>query len=288
MMRRKDFLFKAVMTLVMGFALVNCQTAKVAQENPDAYELPAPVDVTKEPVIEDKPVEKKAYQKVEAPESKGVLSEAIRSGSDEQIYKAATGLLSQNPKDFKAINALGVYHYKKGHFIAALYFFNKALGLSPKQSEIYSNIGVIHIAMDEKHDAIQAFRKAIELNPNDGVAAANIGSIYAAEEDYSKALVALEIAYRRGNKDPKILNNYAIALTANGKNDKAKSIYEEALAVQSTNKDLMLNYAILLVDQLGKNQEGLEVINRLKFLGPTQEARNRINILENKAKMGVK
>jgi hypothetical protein len=39
---------------------------------------------------------------------------------------------------------------------------------------------------------------------------------------------------------------------------------------------------------MGKYQEGLDVINRLKFVGGPADTRNRIITLENKAKAGLK
>ena len=45
---------------------------------------------------------------------------------------------------------------------------------------------------------------------------------------------------------------------------------------------------LLKTQHLNKNQEGLDVLNRLKFVGTSPEMRNRINALENKAKAGVK
>lgn len=216
------------------------------------------------------------------------LDNAIRAKNNEAIHRAAISVLSQNPNDVKALNALGLYHYELKHYPAALMMFGRALKVNPNVSELHNNLGLVYMAQGEKRDAIKAFRRAIELNSRDANAAANIGAIYISEKDYTKALVALEIAYKKNNKDVRVLNNYGIALTAAGKYNEAKDAYKDAMKLQSSNKEVMLNYAILLIDHLKQGSEGLEVINKLRFLGPSPEARNRINGLENKAKSGLK
>ena len=57
---------------------------------------------------------------------------------------------------------------------------------------------------------------------------------------------------------------------------------------QNNNREILLNYAILLIDHLNKFKEGVDVLSRLKFVGPPSESRNRIIALENKAKAGLK
>jgi Flp pilus assembly protein TadD len=217
-----------------------------------------------------------------------VLIDAVKSGQDDSIAKAAEMVLSKNPNDAKALNALGLYHYKKGHYPAAIMMLEKALKAEPNLSEAHNNLGLTYLAQKENRDAIKEFRKAIEVNPNDGIAAANLGSIYIEHKDYNKALVAMEIAYKKNSKDPKILNNYGIALAAAGKYNEARDMYKQALSANSGNKDVMLNYAILLIENLNKKDEGLDLLGKIRFLGPSPEARNRINVLENKAKAGLK
>ena len=44
---------------------------------------------------------------------------------------------------------------------------------------------------------------------------------------------------------------------------------------------------ILLIDHMNKSADGLDLLDKLKFLGPSAEARNIINGLENRAKAGL-
>lgn len=215
------------------------------------------------------------------------LDEGIKEQNDEKIYQSATQVLAQSSNDLKALNALAMYHYKRGRFDLCRYLLNKGISASPKTAELYSNLGVVQLAQGEQREAVQSFRKALEINSRDSVAAANLGAIYTREKDFGKAIIVLEIAYGSGIRDVRVLNNYAIALTAQKKYEKAEEIYKVLLKENSTNREYLFNYAILLVDEMGKFQEGLDIINRLKFVGGPADSRNRIIALENKAKAGL-
>lgn len=216
------------------------------------------------------------------------LTEAIRSQNDDSISQATTEILTQNPKDLRALNALAMVYYKRGRYEAAEYLINKAMTIDNNRAELYSNLGLVRMAQGEKREAIKAFRKGLELNNDDAVIGANLGSIYVKEKDYSKAELALEIPIRKGSKDLKTLNNYAIALTGVGKHDKALAIYEKLMKDNPGKSDIMLNYSILLIEHKQKYREGIDILNRLKFVGAPSESRNLIKDLESKAKAGLK
>lgn len=216
------------------------------------------------------------------------LTEAVRMQNDEGIAQATTEILTQNPKDLRALNALAMVYYKRGRFEAAEYLLNKAMAINSDRAELYSNLGLIRMAQGEKREAIKAFRKGLEINNQDAVIGANLGSIYVADKDYSKAELALEIPVRKGTKDIKTLNNYAIALTGTGKHDKALGIYEKLMKDNPGQRDIMLNYSILLIEHKQKYREGIDMLNRLKFVGAPSDARNLIKDLESKAKAGLK
>ena len=284
--------------LFLALVLIGCSSGPKVEARPKSEtsaefaDLSAPSANEPAPeALAEKPAEQAPSEKVTVPSSNQEdqgLAEAIRSNNEEAIYRSAIQILSKNPSDIKALNALGLYHYRKSHWAAAQLMFGRALKVAPNLSDLHNNMALVMLAQKEKRDAIKEFRRAIELNPNDANAAANIGSIYVEEQDYTKALVALEIAYRKNARDQRVLNNYAIAMTATGKYPEAKGVYKQALKLNENNKDVMLNYAGLFIEQLNQNQEGLDLLSKVKFLGPSPEARNKINVLENKAKAGLK
>ena len=243
---------------------------------------------------EQKPVEKvieksevKSAPQPSAASLYSTLNEAIKVQNDDGIQKASSEILTQNSKDVRGLNALALFHYKKGHFEAAQFLLNKAIAANPKLSELYGNLALVQLAKNDRRDAIKTFRKALELNPQDAIAGANLGALYVQDKDYNKAYLSLEIPIKKGLKEVKILNNYAIASVGVGKVKEAAEIYEKLLKENPSQREVMLNYSILLIENMQKNKEGLDLLNRLKFVGAPQEARDTIKNLEIKAKAGL-
>ncbi len=226
----------------------------------------------------------------------GSLNEAIAIQNDEAIYTASTKILMVSQGDVKALNALAMFHFKKGRPDLSRYLLLKAISLSPKSAELHSNLGIVQLSKLEKRDAVMSFRKALEIEPEEPIAATNLGSIYVLEKDFAKAQTVLEMAYKKGVHDPRFLNNYAITMSALGKFEKAEELYKAAIkepqingaSGAGVNKEVLFNYAILLIDRMSKYQDGLEVLGRLKFVGGPAESRNKIIGLENRAKAGLK
>lgn len=216
------------------------------------------------------------------------LVASLKKQNESDIIKNAQDILLVNPNHDKALNALSLVYYKKGQFKAAEYFNVRALKANSNSSALLNNTGLIQLAQGKQREAIASFKKGLELNSKDVAIAANLGSLYVANKDYLNGEIALESVVKSGTKDTKILNNYAIALSANKKYAEATAIYEKALSDNPSARDIMLNYSIHLIENLKQNQKGLDLINRLKFVGVPNQARNLIKDLENKAKTGLK
>lgn len=209
-----------------------------------------------------------------------VLNQYIKNQDEDNILKEGSSLLMKNPNDIKAINAMAMAYYKRGQYALSKSLLLRALKVEASSYEVHSNLGVVQLALGDKNEALKSFKKSIELNPNDYVSASNAGSLYVVEQDFNKAAVALEIAYSKGYRNSKVLSNYAISLVATGKYEKADKIYREALKENSNNKEVLFNHAILLIQFLKKNEEGLEIVKKLKFLGVPDEGRKRLQELQ--------
>ena len=293
----KSILLKVLICLFVYSCSSTPESSSVSQEiqptdldssssNNNSVDDDKPIDV--KPIQESKKqAESSAVATAAAKTSSDKLVAAIKSQNDETVVKSANEVLSQNPKDLRALNALGMTYFKSGRNEAALYLINKAIDIQPKSSELYSNLGLIELARGEKRAAIQAFRKGLAINPSDAIIGANLGSIYVAEKEYQKAELALEIPYKKGTKDIKVLNNYAIALTGNKNSKKAGDIYAKLVRDNPAQRDIMLNYAINLITHQQKYKDGLDLLNRLKFVGIPVESRNVIKDLETQAKAGL-
>ncbi|MFP5518694.1 MAG: tetratricopeptide repeat protein [Bdellovibrionia bacterium] len=299
---KKHYIIFVLLSLVLNGCSSKDKAADEADQAPASLDLVDSSDFTEESKIENKPAASvskpappsqpvsAASARATAPSGRGGsnLDEAIQSKSEERIFTAARDAIARNPNDVKALNAMAMYHFNKGRTDLAEHLLKRGIKASPRSFELYNNLGIVQLSTQQNREAVLSFKEALSINPNDPVASANIGAIYVRERDYAKAVIALETAYGRGNKDLKTMNNYAVALTARGDAKKAKSIFKDILKEDQNNREALLNYAITLIDHLGENEEGLDVINRLKFVGGPSESRQIINTLENKAKAGLK
>jgi Flp pilus assembly protein TadD len=234
------------------------------------------------PVVESS--DERGSQESKVQNSQDELDRAIQKQDDRSIAISARQVLIQSPHDVRALNALALYHFRRGELTTAKTLFNKAISLNDQNSTLYSNLGMVFQADKDEIEAIKAYRQALKIDPFNSLAAANVGSYYAQERDYGKAQVALEIAVEKGQRDWRTLNNYGVTLMALGKYQFAETQLKKAAELQSQNTAVLLNYAILLVDHLGKPAEGLEVISKIRFIGPSPDIRKKISELENKAK----
>ncbi len=279
--------------ILVGVSLLMFSCASSTKN--DAQEFPAPEVPGKKAEkkaeaarpAETKPVEAKVESEPRQVRY-DALNAAMASNNDERVKGAAIEILQNNSKDIKALNALAMNALKKGQSEAAVLILEKILTIDPKSSSAHCNLGLIALNRGEKHEAIEMFKKSLEYDSNNAVAAMNLGSIYIKEKDYNKTIIALDRAVDNGKADENSMNNYAIALAGTCKAQAAADIYEKILKKNSSNKNVMLNLAIVLIEKLNKNEEGLDLVNRLKFVGADFESRQVIKDLENKAKAGLK
>ena len=216
------------------------------------------------------------------------LIDAIKAQSDSQIQVFAQELIKQDGKNLRALNSLAVLHYKNGRYVAAQYLFNKALKIYPKEADLYNNLGLVLLATSERREALLTFKKGLQINSQSAIIGANLGSIYVKEKDFVKAEIALEIPIKRGLKDTKIQNNYAITLAARGKKQEAADLFDKLSKENPNSREIMYNNAIAKIEYLNQPKEGLDILNRLKFVGIPDDVKIEIKELENRAKAGLK
>ena len=217
------------------------------------------------------------------------LGAAVRSGQGPNITAEAAKILGTNPNDPVALNALAMYHYKKGKIGAAKLLINRAFEKNQTSAALYNNYAVLLLEEGDHVGAAENFKKALRVDDRHAEAMGNLGSLYVAGGDNARALPLLEQSYRKNKNNPAIANNYAIALRANKDLDGAKRVYEEALKTNARDVPTLLNYAILLIEFMGKPKEGLDLVYKIKFLEQERkDVLTRANALEKKAKSELK
>ena len=287
-------------TAIAILLLSSCSSEPTVPDSGDeaAKQGPAEASQKKNPkkteLIEIKPDAKSAALAVQAVKTDinaplyKSLSVATASQNIEQIKLISLDILQNNPKDVRGLNALAMTYYKKGLYNSAEYLLNKAITAEPKSAASYSNLGLVLLARDAKRDAIESFKRALDYDSDQLAAAENLGALYVSAKQYDKAAEVLSRVSEQSTLSEGSKLNYAVALTGTGQIDQAVSTYERILKNNSTNKQALTNLAIIKIEKQSKFEDGLDLVNRLKFVDTDFGSQELIKVLENKAKTGLK
>lgn len=214
-------------------------------------------------------------------ENYGQLAMLVTLSDDQAIRSEAEKLQVANPNDVKLFNVIAMSYYRSQAYENAQFNLNKALQIQPNSIESLINLSLVQLAKGEKRNALLTLKKASNLKAEHPEVNAMLGMIYLQAKDYQKAQIAYDMVYKSGLKSSAIANNYAASLVGVKKYDQADIVYKEALSADQNNKEILFNYSIFLIEQLKRNQEGVDLLTKLKYLGPEPEMNDKINSLEN-------
>ncbi len=271
-----------VMTSILAACSSSPTTNTESEPQPEAMPEVAPVAVLPEERDEDRPP---VVSKPIEPTDLEKLSQAVRASDWSGLERQAQKVLMRNPREVKALNALGLAAFRQSRPKAALYFFSRAMksANASEKAQIQNNIGLVHLQMKDRKKALAAFRSSLQAQ-QDPLTAANLGSMYLKEGDSAKAAIAFEISESRMRGDAKMLNNQGAALAMEKKFPEAQKKYQEALKISSAQKETLFNLAVLYIEHLRKPVEGRDALQKLKFHGVPNELREATNELEKKLK----
>ncbi len=201
------------------------------------------------------------------------LKLALNAKDEDMVVKEVSKMLSVNPKDLNALNALGYFYFTEGKSKMAKIIYQRALKNHEKEPGLYNNIGVIYLVEGDIRKAIFYFKRAIEIKDSYENASLNLGSIFSTYKDYGRALAPLESGYekmksglgRRNESAIGVSNNYAVALMGTGQNKQAEKIFKKALDSGVRDASLLYNYAILLIDILKERGDAYRILSKVKF-----------------------
>lgn len=219
-----------------------------------------------------------------APVNHKSLREAVANNDQRRVQEIASQLLARDPKDVKALNALGVQQLKNNKSALARLLFKKALETEPRNAGLLNNYGVTFLAEKDETRALTEFKKALDVDSDHPSASANIGYIHLKYRNYDQARRLLETAYESNRNNVKVANNFGIALRNSGDASAAKRVFEKALDKEPKDVNLLMNYALVLVENLKDKTKGQEIINKIKFLASDPAILSQARQLEAKIK----
>jgi Flp pilus assembly protein TadD len=213
------------------------------------------------------------------------LSQALRSGQSAAFLEEVGKRLAVDQNDVTVLNSLALYHYRKGHPLAAKLLIRRALEKNQPNAALYNNLGVILLEEDEQAAAIANFRKALNLDENDAAALGNLGMIFLKGGDTIKAMPLLEKAYTLSPSSSAIAAAYGATLANRGQYEQARKVLEEVVVKNRSDVSALINLAAIDIEHLNRPKDGMDLISRLRFLDTERkDVRLRMNALEKKAR----
>lgn len=278
----EKFLMKLFFSFVCGlhFLIIACSSIDKIPES--THKATSSNVSDKKTSNQDKFEEEKEIIKTPKSGEYEKLSKALKSGSDIEVINACSLILSQNPYDLKTLNALAMYHFRKGRNGISKIILDKALEKHPDSPIIYNNYAVIYIKEGKTQEAVALLKKSLSINPNHREAAINLGTIYVSHLDFDRARPLLTRAYKSDKPDKILLNNYGVALRGTGDHSMAEEIYSEVVDKNPDYLSGLLNYAILLVDYLDKGVQAEKILKKVKYFELGPDVLGRVNQLEMK------
>ena len=193
-------------------------------------------------------------------------------------------VLSQDPKNAKAMHLLGLAAHQMGNHAEALNLMQAAEAIEPHNLKIKSNIGSVYMATGESEKAAASFQAAQKLDPNDGELALNLGLAERACDRQESAFAAFEKACQqlpddaevwfRKAEQAQVLDRFEDAVSAyrrtlelrpgllpalvglgiahqkSGNHDAAAECYRTALEAHPDSAELHFQYAALALAQM--------------------------------------
>ena len=93
--------------------------------------------------------------------------EAGVNGQPDVVRKTLTALVQAYPRDERAHNLLGGFHFGRQEWQAAIDEYRKATGINPQFSQPYNQLGYALRFLERYDEAEQAFKKYVELIPGE-------------------------------------------------------------------------------------------------------------------------
>jgi tetratricopeptide (TPR) repeat protein len=124
---------------------------------------------------------------------------------------------------------LGVRHYNKGEYDAAIAHLNEAIRLAPRWTSAYKLRGYTWATKEEHNKAISDYTEAIRLDQKDGWTYANRGYSWAEKGEYDIAIADYNEAIRLNPRNAIAYTSRGCTWDDKGEYDKALADYNEAI-----------------------------------------------------------
>lgn len=142
-------------------------------------------------------------------------------------------ILSQNPRDVRALTEAGLSAIAVGDGNAALSFLARADELSPNTGRIKAALGSALLLVEKPTDALRLFGEAVSLGVSEQSIARDRGLAYDLRGDPKRAQRDYATALRVGGPDDDLTIRYALSLGISGEREHALDVLDPVLRKQN-------------------------------------------------------
>lgn len=207
------------------------------------------------------------------------LQQAINFHRQGRFAEAESGyraVLARAPKQFEALNYLGVLKMQQGDLSEAARLLSAAAAVRPAAADVQSNLGAVLTALGRHQEALAAFDRVVAAAPRDLDARFNRGVVLASLGRYDEALAAYDAVLAAKPGEPAALINRSIVLARLGRHAEALAACDRALAAMPNSPDALLNRGNVLI-KLDRHADALAAFDRLLTINP-----NHVDTLNNR------
>ena len=183
----------------------------------------------------------------------------------DKAFEYIVSSLKQEPKDFLALNTLGLILIALERITDAKNTFIRAIEINSKYVSSHNNLGHCYTLLNDRDNAFKSFQAALAIDPNSYSAKNNLANYFIDSGDYKKALEFYFQALKLEPQNNKLLFNIGIAYINLNEENKAEDYFKKSYALDPNNETLHKNFSMLLLRQ-GRYKEAWNFFDgRLKL-----------------------
>jgi Flp pilus assembly protein TadD len=174
-----------------------------------------------------------------------------RRGEADQAEAKYRELLEKAPDDARIHHRLGVLAVRKGDFVHAEEYFQKARSLATPTAELLNDIGYCYYLQHKLPEAETTLNEALKLEPTNAAAVNNLALVLGRS---GRVKESLEL-FKRNNSEAEACANLAYVLAQNGDMAQAREMYLRALTLD--NRMRAAAQAVLQIDERQEAEQRL-------------------------------
>ena len=192
------------------------------------------------------------------------MHQANRLKEAENLYKK---VLTLSPRQYDALNLLGVLAHQSGNNDQAIDLFDQAIAASPNLASAHFNKGNVLYGNKQLEESVSCYKTALTYDPQSQDALLNLGVILQEQEKTGEALSIFLKLIKIAPNNPKAHYNAGKCLHATGNLKDAEKSLKDALKLDPENADCCFALATVK-EELHQNEEAIKYIQKAIKIKP--------------------